>query len=82
MNYVYFDYIPIIKKWIKENKKKYYADLKIELRDMEPIDKIRINPITTILDQRAEHLYEVGFILCTSNCTYSVSILKCTIMNL
>ena len=55
MNYVYFDYIPFVKKWIRENKEKY------NIKDLEPKDKIVINPITTILDNHAEHLYEVGF---------------------
>ena len=55
LNYVYFDNIPIVKKWIRDNKRNYH------LVDMEPKDKIRINPITTILEQRAEHLYEAGF---------------------
>ena len=55
LNYVYFDYIPIVKKWIRENKAKY------NIRDLEPKDKIMISPITTILDNHAEHLYEVGF---------------------
>ena len=55
MNYVYFDYIPFVKKWISENKEKY------NIKDLEPKDKIVINPITTILDNHAEHLYEVGF---------------------
>ena len=42
-------------KWIRENKEKY------NIRDLEPKDKIMISPITTILDNHAEHLYEVGF---------------------
>ena len=55
LNYVYFDYIPFVKKWIRENKTKY------NIKDLEPKDKIMISPITTILDNHAEHLYEVGF---------------------
>ena len=55
LNYYYFDYIPIVKKWIRENKGKY------NIRDLEPKDKIMISPITTILDNHAEHPYEVGF---------------------
>ena len=56
LNYVYFDYIPFVKKWIRENKTKY------NIKDLEPKDKIMISPITTILDNHAEHLYEHPFV--------------------